>query len=439
MAILSLIAAASGASEHASRAEKYRELSEYGAAAFNTQKAAHPHAIAHNGYVVARPPAPLGYLDGGVELAYGTYVRLDAHRTRALAGARTAELTRGPGAGRFDLGVLFAFFAPAVLILLGYDQIVGEKTRKTLDVLRTLGVKRGALLISKLAGLSMRAAIAVIAPGLIGVVLAMVIAREGPSLRFVAWLVAHGLALAVWMVLISAISAAANTRESALLAGLAVWAVLALALPPLAGAIAAAVKPLPPAGEEIVQAETWAASAHEANEELRARAIRDVQRRHPSWNGLDPSPEVLDAVMLRLADAEIAAKVGGLLDRLEQDGDAQERVATIASMFSPSGLASLASSAIAGSDLAHMRATWRHYESYRVSLMAWFNAWWAKNGGGGFDSFSAEKNFAAFSEAPQLVQPAPSLEYSLRRAHVALLLLALSALAGGGVLAWKLK
>src|SRR5262245_49252441 len=171
MAILAAIAAASGASEHASRAAAFRELTAYGDASFKSQKAAHPHQIAHNGYVVARPPAPLGYLDGGVELAYGTYVRLDAHRTRALAGARTAELTRGPGAGRFDLGVVFAFFAPAVLILLGYDQIVGEKTRKTLDILRTLGVRRGPLLVSKLAGMAMRAAIAVIAPSLLGVLL----------------------------------------------------------------------------------------------------------------------------------------------------------------------------------------------------------------------------------------------------------------------------
>src|SRR5687768_4179265 len=161
MAILALIAAASGAGEHAARRRAFQKITAYGDAAFTTQKAAHPHAIAHNGYVIARPPAPLGFLDGGVELAYGTYVRLDAHRTRALAGARTSELTRGPGSGRFDLGVLFAFFAPAVLILLGYDLISGEKSRKTLDILRALGVRRGPLLISKIAGLAARAAIAV--------------------------------------------------------------------------------------------------------------------------------------------------------------------------------------------------------------------------------------------------------------------------------------
>jgi len=46
-----------------------------------------------------------------------------------------------------------------------------------------------------------------------------------------------------------------------------------------------------------------------------------------------------------------------MLDRLERDGDEQERIATLASFFSPSGLSSLVSSALAGSDLPHMRAT----------------------------------------------------------------------------------
>lgn len=417
MVVLSLIAAASGASEHAARRAQYLELSAYGEAAFNTQKAAHPHQIAHNGYIIARPPAPLGYLDGGVELAYGSYVRLDAHRTRALAGARTSELTRGPGAGRFDLGVLFAFFAPALVILLGYDQVVGEKTRKTFDILRTLGVRREAMLISKIAGLSLRTGIAVVLPALLGVLVAMLIGGEGPSVRLAVWLAVHALALSVWMAIVLAVSSLARTREGALLGGLSCWAVLALALPPLAGSIAAATKALPPAGEEIVKAETWAASAHEANEELRARAVRDVQKRHPAWNGLDPAPEVLDAVMLRLADAEIAQKVGGLLDQLERDGDEQERIAILASSLSPSGLASLASSAIAGSDLAHMRSAWRHYEDHRVRLMAWFNEWWAKNGAGGFESFDGEKSFAAFQEAPRLSDPSRPLAWSFERAQ----------------------
>ncbi len=423
MSLLSVIASASGASEHVARRAQYLELSAYGEAAFNTQKAAHPHQIAHNGYIIARPPAPLGFLDGGVELAYGNYLRLDAHRTRALAGARTSELTRGPGAGRFDLGVLFAFFAPALVILLGYDQIVGERTRKTLDILCTLGVTKRVMFFSKVAGLSIRTGIAVVLPALLGVVLAIGITGEAPLLRVMVWLAVHALALWVWMALVLAISALAKTREGALLGGLSVWAVLALAIPPLAGSIAAATKALPPAGEEIVQAETWAASAHEASEELRARAVRDVQRRHPSWNGLDPAPEILDAVMLRLADADIAQKVGGLLDRLERDGDEQERIAILASSFSPSGLASLASSAIAGSDLAHMRSTWRHYEEHRVRLMAWFNEWWAKNGGGGFESFDGEKSFAAFQDAPRLVEPSRPLEWSFARAQSSVWLL----------------
>jgi ABC-2 type transport system permease protein len=423
MSALSLVAMAGGVVEHLSRRDAFSRLTDYGAVSFQKQKAAHPHQIAHNGYVVARPPAPLGFLDGGVETAYGTYVRLDAHTTRSLQGSRSSELARGPGAGRFDLGLLLAIFAPAVLILLGYDQIAGEKTRGTYDMLRVGGLDPASLLASKLLGLLLRVLIAVMAPSVTAVLFACGIIGEWPLARLALWLAAHALALLVWMLIVLLTSTLARTPQGALLVAFAIWGALALGAPPFAGGLASALRPLPPLGEEMVQAEKWAASAHAQNESLRAQAIRDVQKRHPAWNGTGEAPEVLDAVMLRLADADVAKKVAAVLDVMERDEDEQQELATVASMISPAGLASLASSAIAGSDIAHMRALWRHYEGYRVSLMAWFNDWWAKNGRGGFDQYQTDRTFSAFQDAPKLVQPRFGIRFALRRACLSIVLL----------------
>jgi hypothetical protein len=428
MLVLAFIAIGSGIVEHKAQLEAHRALTQYSDVSFKTQKAAHPHQIAHNGYVVSRPPAPLGFLDGGVETAYGTHVRLDAHRTRSLQGARTSELARGPGAGRFDLGLLLAVFAPALVFLLGYDQIASEKTRGTLNMLRVAGVRTGPLVAAKLAGLSMRVLIAIVCPAIAAILVADMALDDVPIDRLAIWLLVHVLALFVWMLIVLITSAIARTSQGALLLGFTVWGVLALCVPPFAGGLAVAMRPLPPLGEEMVRAEKWAASAHAQNDALKVLALADIKRRHPEWNGIGALPEVLDAVMLRLADAEVAQKVAHLLDRMEADEDAQQSLATLASMISPSGLASLASSAIAGSDIVHMRATWRYYEAYRVSLMAWFNDWWAKNGTGGFDAFATDRSFGAFQDAPRLVTPVFDLSFALASAALPLALLLLAGL-----------
>src|SRR5262249_53581973 len=75
---LSGIATAMGTAEHLERRALHEEVMALGQASFEGQKPDHPHAIAHNGYVVSRPPAPLGFLDAGLERVYGRWLRLDA-------------------------------------------------------------------------------------------------------------------------------------------------------------------------------------------------------------------------------------------------------------------------------------------------------------------------------------------------------------------------
>ncbi len=433
MLLLCALAAGAGGLSHAARQKSHRALSQYADRSFKAQKSDHPHSIAHNGYIVSRPPAPLGYLDAGLELAYGRWLRLDAHQTRPLQGARTAELLRAPGAGRFDLGLLLSVFAPALLVLLGFDQIAGEKVRGTWAMLLCAQSSASALALSKLAGLWTRTALALLLPATLVAILSYLWVGDGDPLRLLLWLLVHALALFVWGALILLVSALAHRPQNALLMSVSLWGLLALFVPPLAGGIAQALAPVPPPGEGMIKAAEWAESAHAQSESLRAAAIQDIKRRYPKWDGKSQPPEVIDAVMLRLADAEATGKMRSLFSQLDAEALRQAQLAAALAFVSPSGLVSLSSSALAGSDLAHMQASFRHFEAYRAQLMTWFNNWWAKNGQGGFEDYGTTK-FTGFSDAPRPKAPRFSIGFALSRAALSLgLLLAMGVLSSLGL------
>ncbi len=394
--VLTALAVLLGTSEWLEAQKLVLQLQSFGEQRFSAQRPDHPHTIAHQGYLVARPPAPLGFLDSGAEAAYGRWLRLDAHQARFLEGARTAERVRGPGGGRFDLGVWMAVFAPALVLLLGFDLFAGERQRGTWTLLRVARVQPGALLIAKLAGLGFRVSVALVAPLLVGTTMAVMAVGGADPVRLSVWLLLQLLGLLVWSLWTLVASAWADSPKTALGLGLGLWVSLALLVPPVAGALASLFVAQPPPGEVLVKAATWAESAHAATEALYQRAVADVRRRHPDWREGEP-PEALDAVMLRLADNEAATQMRGLLAELSAAQAQEARWAAGLGFFSPSGLVTLAGSAWAGSDLAHLEHTQRHYENFRVALMTWFNQWWAKQGQGASESL----RFSNFAEAPR--------------------------------------
>ncbi len=149
MALLSGVAVLVGGAEHAARVELHQALTTYGEKSFGEQRPDHPaldrpqwlRRIASAGAPrlprrrrrgrlralppARRPPDP------------SSHRRADG---RALPRARRRAL-------RF-LGLLLAVFAPAIVVLLGFDQIAGEKRRGTWAMLRSTGVRPGALAAS---------------------------------------------------------------------------------------------------------------------------------------------------------------------------------------------------------------------------------------------------------------------------------------------------
>lgn len=432
---LALAFGLAGAGAYQARAAEHAALSAYGAQRFSGQGADHPHAIAHRGYVVSRPPPALGFLDAGLDGALGRWLTLDAHRTRPLEGAKVGDLTRAPGAGRLDLGLLFSLVLPGFVVLLGHDAVAGEKRRGTFAMLRAAGLRPAPWLVAKGAGLATRILLAAFAPAALvagGLTIALAPA-EAP--RLCAWLAVQALGLAAWGALTLALSAHLAEPRRALGLGLMGWGLLTVVVPPLASTAARVAAEPPPPGVLSAQLATWAESAHAQSEALRDRAVRDVRRRHPAWDGTGEAPEVLDAVMLRLADQDVAAQMQALLERLAAEQAREAAWAAALSFASPGGLAQLAGSAVAGSDLAHARLAEAHYEAYRRRLMAWINQWWAENGQAGFEAWS--DTLADLSAAPRPSAPPapPALAWAGCKLPCLLLLLACAA----GALAFALK
>lgn len=399
--VLCIIAAAVGGTTHQAQLEAHEALTGFGAEGFSSQTAEHPHAIAHRGYVVSRPPPPLGFLDGGLDRAQGRWLRLDAHRTRSLQGAKTADLVRAPGAGRFDLGLLLGLAFPAFVIALAFDRVAGEKSKGTFAMLRASGLRPGPWVLAKIIGVAARLSLALGLPVLwVTLVSTLVLAPE-QWLRALVWLLVQALGVAAWAALVLTVSAAAANPRAALGLCLLAWALLALAIPPAASAVAQILAEPPPPAELASKLATWAESAHAQTEALEARARQDVRRRHPEWDGRDPAPEVLDAVMLRLADRDVAQRMRELMQQVEAEQTREGRIAAGLSFASPSGLVLLAGAAVAGSDLAHGRYAAAHFEAYRQTLMAWINQWWAANGRGGFDGYAAERRLDDLALAPR--------------------------------------
>lgn len=400
---LALAFGLAGAGAYQARHEEHEELRTWGDERFSVQSADHPHAIAHRGYVVSRPPPVLGFLDAGLDGALGRWLTLDAHRTRPLEGARVGDLTRAPGAGRLDLGLLFTLVLPGFVVLLVHDAVAGERRRGTFAMLRAAGLQPGPWVAAKLAGAAARVGLAVFVPA--ALVAAALTAALAPQAwpRLLAWLGVQALGLAAWAALTLALSAWVRDPRRALGMGLMGWGLLTVVIPPLASTAARAATRPPPPGVLSARLATWAESAHAQTEDLRARAIRDVRRRHPEWDGNGDSPEVLDAVMLRLADREVAERMAALLDQLAAEQDREATLAAALSFASPGGLAQLAGSAVAASDLAQARLAEAHYEGYRRELMAWINRWWAENGQGGFDAWS--DTLKDLSSAPRPTPP----------------------------------
>lgn len=141
-----------------------------------------------------------------------------------FGGAQSGEVGfRGIGVTVASLTSLAIYLVPLIALLLGFDAIVGERERGTLDLLLSMPVSRSGLLLGKYCGLGAALSLSTLAG--FGVALLPLAGRiDGDGLRL--YLVFVGSTLLLGLVFLSVavlISVVARERARASGAAIAVW------------------------------------------------------------------------------------------------------------------------------------------------------------------------------------------------------------------------
>lgn len=229
---------------HMNAAAEHRARQQAAAqAAFDAQPDRHPHRVVHYGHFVYRLPSSLAAFDAGVDPFTGSSMFLEGHRQNT---ANFGDVLQGSILTRFGQltpAFVLQILSPLVLIFLGHGVFSQERERGTLRQLLLQGASTRSIVGGKLAALLAVAAVFML-PAFVG--LAIMAARPGASMAVAAALMlGYVLYLALWCVLIAAISALVQRRRDALLALVAAWVLSALLVPRIAPDVAYAALPLP--------------------------------------------------------------------------------------------------------------------------------------------------------------------------------------------------
>jgi ABC-2 type transport system permease protein len=213
----------------------------------------HPHRVVHFGDFVFKPSSALAAIDWGVESHTGRSLFLEGHRQNT---ANFNEAGQGGALLRFGQltpAAIVLQLLPLVLIFIGFQTVAGERQSGVLQTIIVAGARGRALLAGKAAALllfSMAALVPIaLAVGWIGIVSP----AEFP--RALLLLAVYQAYLAVWCVLVVAVSSRAPSAYASLLALLCLWVLWCVLLPRAAPTLAERMHPAPGRAETDMRAE----------------------------------------------------------------------------------------------------------------------------------------------------------------------------------------
>lgn len=242
-ALLTLAAALTSSAYQADQAGLRGRLQAAADAEFESQPDRHPHRVAHYGHFAVRPASGLAALDPGVEAFTGNMIFLEGHRQNSANFGDARQSSLLVRFGQLSPALVLQTVMPLLLIFIGAAAIAGERERGTLRQALLAGVAGRSILAGKV--LALAAATAVIATP--AIVLLAWLAVSGPARPSAVLVMAAGYAayLALWIVLIVAVSALVGRSRTALMALVGAWTFSVILVPRIAPEIAAAARPLP--------------------------------------------------------------------------------------------------------------------------------------------------------------------------------------------------
>ena len=373
LAMLTIVATVVSLHHMNSAAEHRARQQARAQAAFDAQPDRHPHRVVHYGHFVYRLPSALAAFDAGVDPFTGSSMFLEGHRQNT---ANFGDVMQGSILTRFGQltpALVLQILAPLVLVFLGHGVLSQERERGTLRQLMLQGASARSIVGGKLLALFVVAAVFML-PAFVG--LSIMAAAPAASVAVAAAVMfGYALYLALWCVLIAAVSAKVERRRDALLALVAMWALSTLLVPRIAPDVAYASKPLP----DRLQTEVGIASdlramgdSHDPNDPY----FNDFRQRLLDRYGVERI-EDLPVNYKGLLAVEGERLTSGLFDDYAARSAAiqyeQNRLVAWFSMLSPSIALRQLSMAAAATDLsAHLRFL-EQAEAYRYRMVQQLN------------------------------------------------------------------
>ncbi|MBB4844163.1 ABC-2 type transport system permease protein [Paucibacter oligotrophus] len=334
-----------------------------------------PHSAAHYGVYAFKPVAALAAVDPGVERYVGSSVWLEAHKQNEFV---YRPVNDAPGAVRqFSLSPAFVLqvLVPLAIVFLGFGVLAGERERGSLAALRISAAPLGAVAAAR-GSVLFSLALLIALPACAAVLLAQAQfdaaapAYADGMTRTLAMAFGYAAYLALWCLLVVAVSAASATllRSLAVLMGL--WAITTLLLPRAALDLAQALAPLPSGAAFRQQMEQALGEPHDPAEEARQKqalllkyGVTELKDLPVNWSGIslqrgeEHGNEVFDA------------HYGRLFRTLQAQSDAAAWLGWLSPTVAVAGL----SAAAAASDTAHHLQFVRGAEAHRRLIQQTLN------------------------------------------------------------------
>ncbi|MBX3226975.1 MAG: DUF3526 domain-containing protein [Labilithrix sp.] len=381
-----------------------------------TQGAKNPHSAAHFGVYAFRPLSSLALFEPGMHPFEGTSVYLEAHKANDLRDAPSEDASSLSRLGRPSAASLLRTLLPLVVFLLTASAFAGERERGTLKLL----VAQGASLRTLFAGKALALGVVVVAFLLL---VAAVTALEGggaPLGARAAWLfVGYALYGFIALFIGLSVSLAARTARGAFVALFLVWAIEVLLAPRLATSVAVAAAPMPPAA--AVRAEL----SRELDREGDARRLDELRARTLAKYGVTSERELpVDFAGLALQAGEEHAYpiFDRHRDRLRARAAAEDAWLDGLSAIAPALALERWSTALAGTDRAHVEHFADAAEGHRRELVERMNLYVAEHGAGA--GFGLVANEEVWATVPAFGYTPPDVSFATKRSWSALGVLA---------------
>ena len=258
------------------------ELQSESREAWLSQTTANAHMATHVGQTVYKPVSPLASFDPGAISEFGSSIFVQSHTQSVAKNPPTWDDVDLIQNEAYSPAVLLELFGPLLVIVLGIASIAREKEGGTLSVLLTTGSRWSAIASGK--GLAVMLTLFVVAaPGLVLVFLpwfgsGRLFLPLDLFIRESALLVMLAVYFAGWFGLTIFVASRSNSISGSFSVLIALWSILALVMPRIAGDVANFASPLPTNAEVRLEKEHAVHDSNQASTE-RAKATKALEEK----------------------------------------------------------------------------------------------------------------------------------------------------------------